>query len=219
MMRSIYLHGRLKKQFGAKHRFDVGTAAEGLRALNCAFPGDFVGALKDGHFRIVRGDFRNGMALDLRLVSELRLGQADFHIIPVAAGAANGAGKGTAKTVLGAALIGGAIFMSGGTLAAPLSGMASAIPGIGIAWGNIAAVGLGIALTGASTLLAKADTDSLKDTATEDSHMLNGPGSTGKQGSAIPLIYGRCMVTPTPISIDADIEDIGAYDGAVGVLG
>lgn len=218
MMRAIRLHGKLKKQFGASHRFDVLTAAEGLRALNCAFPGSFVKALQGGHFKIVRGDFRNGMALDLRLVNDLQLGSADFHIIPVAAGAANGAGKGTAKTVLGAALIGGAIFMSGGTLATPL-GASLGMGGLGMTWGNIAAVGLGVSLMGVSTLLAKADTQSMKETEREDSHMMNGPGTTGKQGSAIPLIYGRTMVTPTPISIDADIEDIGAYQGAVGEIG
>lgn len=217
MMRTIHLHGHLKKKFGASHRFEVDTAAEGLRALNCAFPGEFIAALKQGAYRIVRGDRNTGMLLDLNLVNEFRLGRADFHIIPVAQGAANGSGKGTAKVILGGALIGGAIFMSGGTLATPLGGI---LASTGATWGNIAAVGLAVSLSGASTLLAKADTSTPENTKADDhSFMLNGPGAVGKQGSAIPLIYGRCMVTPVPITIDADIEDIGAYQGAVGVLG
>lgn len=211
MMRSIHLHGRLKKEFGPTHRFDVETAGEALRALNCAYPGKFVGALKDGAFKIMRGDRFNGMSLDLDLVNELRLGAADLHIMPVAAGAANG--KGTTKIILGSALIGGAIFLSGGTLAAPLSA------GLGVTWGNIATVGLGIALAGASTLLSKASTETAQNTANDTSFMTNGPGATGQQGSALPLIYGETMATPIQISIDADIEDIGAYRGAVGPLG
>jgi predicted phage tail protein len=43
MLRTIHLHGALKKQFGPSFRFDVATAGEALRALNCAFPGKFVG--------------------------------------------------------------------------------------------------------------------------------------------------------------------------------
>ena len=57
--------------------------------------------------------------------------------------------KGTAKAILGAVLVGGAIFASGGSLAAPLVGM-SEIAGAGVTWGNIAAVGLGLVLAGAA---------------------------------------------------------------------
>jgi predicted phage tail protein len=212
MMRTIHLHGSLKKQFGAKHRFDVATAAEALRALNCNFPGDFVGALQNKCFRVVRGDPRTGMPLDIDLINDLKLGAADLHILPVAMGAASGKG-GTTKVVLGAALIGGAIFLSGGTLAAPLSMMSQpAIAGVGVTWGNIAAVGLGLTLAGASTLLAK--TDSASDTPRDESFSRVGPKQTATQGSAIPLIYGEVITSPVPVSIDADIEDIGAYDVA-----
>lgn len=211
MLRTVHLHGKLKKQFGSPFRFDVATAGEALRALNCAFPGEFVGALEVGSYQLVRGSKTHGLTLsDLTLVNELKLGLADLHLIPRATGAANN--KGVAKTILGAALIGGAIFMSGGTLAMPLatSGLLS-----GVTWGNIAAIGLGLTLSGASTLLAKPaatkpDTDDAK------SHTLNGPGNTGQQGSAIPLIYGRVLVGSVPVSFDSDIEDTGTYQGGVG---
>lgn len=210
MLRTVHLHGKLKKQFGSPFRFDVATAGEALRALNCAFPGSFVTALEVGSYQLVRGSKTHGMTLDLTLVNELKLGLADLHLIPRATGAANN--KGVAKTILGAALIGGAIFMSGGTLAMPLatSGLLS-----GVTWGNIAAIGLGLTLTGASTLLAKPaavkpETDAAK------SHTLNGPGNTGEQGSAIPLIYGRVLVGSVPVSFDSDIEDTGTYQDGIG---
>ena len=110
MIRTVYLHGHLKKQFGPSHRFDVATAAEALRALNCAFPGKFVEALQTGSYKLVRGAKATGLNIsaDMQLITELKLGLADLHLIPVAKGAANT--KGVVKTVLGVALIGAAIF-------------------------------------------------------------------------------------------------------------
>jgi predicted phage tail protein len=205
MFRTVHLHGRLKKEFGASHRFDVATAAEALRALNCAFPGRFLAALEKGSYKMVRGDKRNGMVLDIDLVTRLKLGAADLHLIPVAAGAANG--KAIGKGILGTVLIGAAIFMSGGSLAAPL---ALGGQSLGLTWGSIAAVGLGLALSGVSSLLAdaKADSASQKD---DSSFTINGPSNVAGQGSAIPLIYGEVIVGSSVVSFDANIEDIGAY--------
>lgn len=212
-LRTIHLHGHLKKTFGPSFKFDVGTAGEALRALNCAFPGQFIDALKTGSYKIVRGDKRNGMAFDLELVNKFNLGRADLHIIPVAKGAANS--KGTVKTILGVALIGGAIFMSGGTLAAPLSQLGTAVTlggtSLGFTWGSIAAVGLGITLAGVSTLMA--NPAAAKSGEKTDSYAISGPTNTGRQGSAIPLIYGEVITGSIGVSFDADIEDIGAYQG------
>ncbi|MGY3575276.1 hypothetical protein [Bradyrhizobium sp. USDA 4504] len=220
MIRTIHLHGRLGKQFGKTHRFDVATAGEALRALNCAFPGEFVKALQTGSFKLVRGDKHSGQHFtDMEFVNKLKLGAADLHLIPAARGAANG--KGAAKTIIGVALIGGAIFLSGGTLAAPLANMsAAAIPGIGVTWGNIAMVGLGLTLAGVSTLLSRPT----ESTEQSQSYNLNGPGNVGQQGDPIQLIYGRTMVQTVNISFDADIEDIGAYSsqslsGYLGAMG
>ncbi|MEH2517542.1 putative phage tail protein [Bradyrhizobium sp. AZCC 1610] len=219
MLRSIHLHGHLKKQFGAKHRFDVRTAAEALRALNCAFPGDFVTALQTGSYKLVRGDKRSGMHLDLDLVNTFKLGIADLHLIPVAAGASNS--KGIAKTIIGTALIGTAIFMSGGTLAAPLAGMggvAFPVAGMSVTWGNIALLGLGVALSGVSTMLA-GNTNKPEEQKNEDSFTINGPSNGARQGMAIPLIYGEVITGSVTVSFDADIEDIGAYQGVTGSMG
>ncbi|KIZ43094.1 MULTISPECIES: tail assembly protein [Rhodopseudomonas] len=217
MMRTVHLHGKLKKQFGASHRFDVATAGEALRALNCAFPGDFVTALQTGSYQLVRGARHTGASLaDLKLINHLKLGAADLHLIPAAKGAASS--KGTAKVILGAALIGGAIFLSGGTLAAPLSLLSGPVlPGIGITWGNIAMVGLGITLAGASTLLAK-PAATATDTEADKSKTLSGAGNNGIQGAGIQLIYGETMVVSTMISMDADIEDTGVYIDSSGSI-
>ncbi|MGL9618314.1 hypothetical protein QRQ56_09955 [Bradyrhizobium sp. U531] len=214
MLRAIHLHGKIGKDFGASHRFDVATAGEALRALNCAFPGRFVKALEQGAYKIVRGDKRNGMQLDLDLVNQLKLGIADLHLIPVAKGAASNTAKGTTKIVLGAALVGGAIFLSGGTLATPLaaSGILS-----GTTYGTVAAIGLGLALSGASTLLSK---PAGEQTQASNGLSVNGGniGNSGRQGDAIPLIYGECLVGSTPVQAWSDVEDISVYADNAGSI-
>ncbi|MGY4351567.1 putative phage tail protein [Bradyrhizobium sp. GM7.3] len=214
MLRTIHLHGKLSKEFGASHRFDVATAAEALRALNCAFPGRFVKALEQGAYKIVRGDKRNGMQLDLDLVNQFNLGLADLQLIPVAKGAASNTAKGTTKIVLGAALVGGAMFLSGGLLATPLaaSGILS-----GTTYGTVAAIGLGLALSGASTLLTK---PAGQPTQASNGLNVNGGniGNSGQQGNAVPLIYGECMVGTTPVEVWSDVEDINVYADNAGSI-
>jgi len=216
-MRTIHLHGHLKREFGPKFRFDVATAAEALRALNCAFPVKFIEALNQGSYKLVRGDKRSGMQLDIDLVTGLNLGGADLHLIPVATGAANGNNKAVGKTIVGAVLVGAAIFMSAGAAGGLIAGMgAPVVTGMGMTWGNIAVVGLGLALSGISTLIANAQ--SAEETKSEESFTINGPNNLAKQGSAVPLIYGEVMTGSAVISFDADIEDIGAYQGGTGSL-
>lgn len=214
MLRTIHLHGKLGKDFGKSHRFEVATAAEALRALNCAFPGRFVKALEHGAYKVVRGDKRSGMQLDLDLINQFNLGLADLHFIPVAKGAASTTAKGTTKIVLGAALIGGAMFFSGGVLATPLaaSGILS-----GTSYGAVAAIGLGLALSGASTLLTK---PAGQEAQASNALSVNGGniGNSGLQGNAIPLIYGEVLVGSTPIEIWSDVEDINVYADNAGSI-
>ncbi|WFU76595.1 hypothetical protein [Bradyrhizobium sp. CB2312] len=215
MLRTVHLHGRLGKEFGKSHRFDVATAGEALRALNCAFPGRFIKAIEEGYYKIVRGDKRSGMQLDLELVNQFNLGAADLHIFPIVRGAATSrTAKGTTKVVLGAALVGSAIFLSGGVLATPLaaSGILS-----GTSYGAVAAIGLGLALSGAATLLTK---PAGQETQASNALSVNGGniGNSGRQGDAIPLIYGEVMVGTTPVEVWSDVEDISVYADNAGSI-
>jgi predicted phage tail protein len=215
MMRTIHLHGKLGKEFGQSHRFEVATAAEALRALNCAFPKRFVETLERGYYKIVRGDKRSGMQLDLDLINQFNLGGADLHIIPVAKGAAmSQSAKGTTKIVLGAVLVGGAIFFSGGTLAAPLLGTSAGLFG-GITYGNIALLGVGLMLAGASTLLSKPQVSTASNSVSVNGGNI---GNSGQQGNAVTLIYGEVMVGSTPIEAWSDVEDIDVYADSAGSI-
>lgn len=212
-MRTVFLHGALGDEFGESFLFEIDTAAEAVRALNCAFPGKFLKALEGHSYRLVRGDLDTGMELDLELVTSLRLGKADLHFIPVAAGSQSQTAKGTTKLVLGTALVGVAIFASGGTLATPLAstGILS-----GMTWGNIALVGVGLALSGASTLLTK--TSEQTGGSADVSVAGAAQGEAGQQGAAIPLIYGEVLTPGIPISISSQVEDISVYANSAGSI-
>lgn len=212
-MRTVHLHGALGDEFGESFRFEIDTAAEAVRALNCAFPSKFLKALEGKTYRVVMGEPDTGMDLDIELATGLRLGSADLHFIPVAAGAQTQTAKGTTKLVLGTALVGAAIFASGGTLATPLAstGLLS-----GMTWGNIALVGVGLALAGVSTLLTKPS----EQTGGSNDVSVSGAaqGETGQQGSAIPLIYGEVLTPGVTISVASQIEDISVYADSAGSI-
>jgi predicted phage tail protein len=210
-LRRVHLHGALGAEFGESYRFDVATASEALRALNANFPGKFVKALQGNSYRAVRGDEMRGVDMDIEMIRELRLGENDLHFIPVAEGSISQTTKGTTKIVLGAALVGGAIFLSGGTLAAPLSVAGMSVPGL--SYGTVALIGLGLAIAGVSTLLAKPATQ----TASNDVSVAGAAqGQTGEQGRAIPLIYGEVLAPGIPISVGSLVEDIPVYANSAG---
>lgn len=208
MLRNVYLHGHLKKEFGSVFRFDIATAGEAFRALNCTFPGRFVEAIRNGHYQIIRGRRHGGMSIDLPLMNTFKLGAADLHVIPVPAGSSS-KGGGTIKAVAGLALIGGAVFFSGGTLAAPLGGMGAGIAGSSLTYGNLAMIGLGLTLAGVSAIYA-GETGAADDKK-DSSFAFSGPGNVNAQGAAVPLIYGEVITGSQPISAGYDIENIGAY--------
>lgn len=212
--RNIYLHGRLRDEFGELFEFDVETAGEAIRALHANFPERFLNALKEGSYWIIRGDEETGMSLDEDLLNGFRLGNADLHIIPAVEGSARGGKRaGTIKAIAGVALIGIAIFASGGLAGgglAALGGTALPIGGMSITWGNIALFGFAMAIAGASSMLTQREKPKA-ETKREDSFSFSGPSNVAEQGNAIPLIYGRVMTGGIPISTGITTEDIGTY--------
>lgn len=204
-MRNVYLYGHLGKTFGRKFRFAADTPGAAIRLLNVNFPG-FERALRNGYYRLIVGDRVRGDRWGLDEI-EMNLGRADFHLVPVVAGSR--AKGGAIKAVLGVALVGAAIFFSGGTLAAPLAGLSGAIPGLGgiATFGNLAGLGLVTALAGVSQLISpqqKSETGTSK----ADSYALSGPTNLGEQGFPVPVCIGEAIFGGIPISAGYDVEDI-----------
>lgn len=217
--RKVHLHGKLKDEFGPLFEFAVATAGEAIRALNANFPHRFMGVLKEGSYHLIRGDLDTGMGLEEDHLNSFNLGRGDLHIVPVIEGSAGRGGKGGGgiKAILGVALIGVAIFMSGGTMLAPLSGMAStfAIGGMNISWGTVAAFGLAMSVAGVAQMLSPKEKPK-DETKRDDSFAFSGPINTNEQGNPIPLVYGRVMTGGQVVSSGIDIEDMGTYSGGSG---
>jgi len=201
-MRNIHLHGALAKEFGDNFRLNADTPGAIIRLLAANFP-DFLTRLREGYYKIIRGRRHGGAHLTIDDV-ELNLGKADFHVVPVIAGAKSG---GVMKAVLGVALVGAAIFFSGGTLAAPLSGLGSAIPGLGgITFGNVAALGLVAAVSGISQMIAPPTKD-IK-AGTDQSYAFNGPMNVDAQGYPVPVAFGELIVGGIAVSSGFDVATI-----------
>lgn len=193
-MRNIYLYGRLAKKFGHHHRLDVATAGEAVRAFMVNHA-DFEKEMRKGSYHVVRGkEIDTGFSLGEAEINDFKLGSGDLHIVPVIKGSKRG---GFLKIILGVVLVGAALFMGIGT---PLLGGL----GIGATWGNVAMLGVGLALAGVSQMLAPEESDEKKN----DSFTMSGPGNVYEQGYPIPLIYGH-VITGTLLGSGAvDIEDI-----------
>jgi predicted phage tail protein len=226
-MTRVVLHGRLADQFGAEHRFVIDRSIEALRALECAFPGRFLAALREGGYRVVRGDILHGDfsgdrqsgGVDLSLdMLGMRAGGKTLHIVPVVAGAKRG---GAVKVVLGVALIAAAVAFSGpgaGFLGSAMGEAAFTVLGGSVTWGNIAMMGVSMALQGASSLLSpqpKAQ-KSFEAADRRASFLFAGPVTAVEQGGAVPVIYGRVRAGGTVISAALAVEDIAGGGGGGG---
>lgn len=198
-MRRIVLHGSLRK-FGEYFEMDVATAAEAVRAIGSQIP-EFYEHIRAGAYHIVRcarhadplEKTPRSVSLESDDLSDLKLGRGDLHIIPVVRGAKRG---GFLKIILGIALIGAALFFSGGALATPLVGS--------VTYGNVAAIGVAMVVSGISQMLTPHQ-DKDKD---DSSYTSSGPSNTGDQGAAVPLNYGQCFVGGVLISAGMSIEQL-----------
>jgi predicted phage tail protein len=227
-MKSIHLHGSLRKKYGKKFDLAVTDAVSACKLLANLIPG-FRKDMREGLFRVIRGPVKDGFELgpeDVHMPIK-----DELHIFPVVAGSKSGS---TGKIILGAILIGAAIIMTGGAAI----GVGAAALGTGLTTGTLAAGTLAltlagnVALFGAALVLGgvamamaptpKADYGSREDTS--QSFLFNGVVNTTEQGGPVPLIYGRFMVGSKVISANVNVEDMaisfgtsvdGSYGGAV----
>lgn len=194
MLRNIHLHGALRRKFGPLFRLDVATAAEAGRALAAVVPG-FREAAIGNWFRVVRGDRRKGLVLG-RDDLDFRLGGADLHIVPVLAGAGGRGGIG--KIIAGVFLIGAAFFF------APSIAAFGTSTGLGITAGQVAGLGVALALTGLGQMLAPKP----KATKDQSSYLFEGGANVTAEGGPVPLVYGRkARVKPVIVGIGLSTED------------
>lgn len=181
-MRRLCLHGALKKQFGAFFEMDVPTPTKALKLLDANTKGAFFRELRHGSYYVYSE--RKGVKVSLPLeVVTMRMA-GDIHVVPEAAGSG-----GDPKTI-------GLLYL--------IVGVALIYSGVGAPQGTqMIAMGLGMALTGASLMLMRLPTESVIETQDVDerpSFAYNGPANSIKEGGPVPLIYGQVLAGSVLVS-------------------
>jgi predicted phage tail protein len=191
-MLSVLLYGHLGKRFGRRHRYDVRSPAEAVRALCATIPGFRAYMLAHS-----RPGYRVLVGKDPRDLDTLALPAGDaIKIVPVTAGAGSGLGS----VILGAALIGVSFFLPTTPLIAGLSFSASSI---------VANIGLSLVLGGVAQMLApQPKTPGTPDRPeNKPSYVFDGAVNTAAQGNPVPVCYGRLIVGSQVISAGMVAEE------------
>ncbi len=219
MIRTVHLHGSLRERFGTGFKLDVETPTEAARALCAQLPG-FDQVMRLGRFRVrahargSRGRFTRQRSVTNETVG-LRLGRLDtIHIFPVAEGAKGGKSGSITKIVIGIVLIATAMFTGGATLGMGAFAIGSATSMFGVTFGQIAMLGVSMALTGLSQLLAPSPQvgryEQMEAIEDRPNFLFNGAVNAVEEGGAIPWIWGRKVrVGSTVISAGIEAEQVG----------
>ena len=201
MLRTVRLYGELAEFVGHKELDAVITCTgDAIRFLVSNFSG-LEAHMADRHYQVLVDDYEIGEE-DIHNP----IGQSDISIVPVI----TGAGGGTRKLLLGAALIGVGI-ISGGT------GFAlNATQGVGFFGGGLAAqaanVGVGLALMGVSEILFPLPKPQEFNNEQDPriSFSFSGVQNTSRAGTSHPIVYGEIVTGSVVISAGIDTNQVSA---------
>ena len=186
-MKTIVLLGELGKRYGRRHRLDVASPAEAVRAM-CANFKDFAEFVSTSAERNVGYRVINGR-VDLDVDELNNPASQRITIAPVIAGAGGKFGK----IIIGALLIAASIYVGMPLLVAQI----------------VFNVGVSLVISGVSQLLAPTPPRP-RDEKNDPSYLFNGPVNTTVQGVAVPVGYGRMIVGSAVISAGIEVQDISA---------
>jgi predicted phage tail protein len=191
---TVHLGGRLGILFGKEWRLNVASPAEALRAIDINTKGGFRRYLskdtsKEYHICIGSKTKEGSIGKD-ELKS--RSGQSDIYVLPAIKGRNSGWFKIIAGVIL---IIVGAIidYYTGGG-------------------GNVL-IGFGASLVfgGITQLLTSAP----KQNQQLQSFNFQGNASTAYQGSAVPVFYGRYLISPIPICVSFSAQNAADFTGTI----
>ena len=188
-MKTIELHGILKKKFGRFFRLDVQSAREATHALACQLP-EFKRFMLDSERLGYRFAVFNGKKKTQKTnISEQQLNDittaSHIHIVPRVIGSGGKSG-GWLQVIAGAVLV---------------------VVGVMTSWaggGALVGAGIGLMIGGVSTLLMP--TPKIDDQNEDGNRANNGFGgavTTAAQGNPIPILYGE--------------RDVGGFVASAGI--
>tara|TARA_R100001460_G_scaffold12663_1_gene28921 strand:+ start:6050 stop:6655 length:606 start_codon:yes stop_codon:yes gene_type:complete len=201
MLRKIKLYGKLAEFIGHKEfEIKADTISKAVSFLIHNFP-ELEAYMSPKYYQVKVGDY----SIDKDEIN-YPVGKQDIHFIPVI----TGSGKGLGKVLLGAALIGVAVF-SGGT------GLSLGAGGVfGFTGGGLAAIGgnigLALVLSGVSDMLFPLPKPQ-KFSSEEDprlSFSFSGLQNTSRAGTPVPIVYGEIFTGSVVISAAVDTNQVDA---------
>ena len=188
-MVTVRLHGHLGERFGSEHEFAISTPAEAFLALEANYPGFRKAFLEaPAYYLRVDGDWLPD-AMGMRLPAS-----REIDLIPD---------------------VKGAVFVETAIASALVSTFAISATAASITASIIVAVVTTALMIGLSLLLAPKPKKDTKTDKNQDSFIFSGSDQTIGQGAPVPLIYGRCWVSPVVVSAGLETGD-EAIEGASG---
>lgn len=198
-MLTILLLGELGKRFGRRHRMDVRSPAEAVRALSANFP-EFPGYVaasseRNVGYRVLAG--RDEVTLDqLHHPASKRV-----VIAPVIMGAG---GDGFTQILIGGALILASMYVPG-LASVTLFGQTTLAT---VAFG----IGVSMALGGVAQLISPTPAADKPNEQTPSSYIFDGAVNVTSQGNPVPIGYGRMIVGSAVISAGLTVDDISIIE-------
>ena len=207
MLRKIKLYGELAEFIGHKEfEIQVDSLAKAVSFLINNFP-QVEKYMNPKYYQVKVGNY----AVNEEEIHH-PIGQQDIHIVPVI----SGAGSGTGKILLGAALIAGAFFMPVATgnvgLAKGLFGTAGSFAKVGFFTKAMAGVGLMLTVNGVSEMLFPLPKIKEFDNETDPrlSYKFSGTQNTSRAGTPVPLVFGEIITGSVVISAAVDTQQVQA---------
>ena len=205
MLRKLKLYGELAEFIGHKEfEIQVDSLAKAVSFLVNNFP-QVEKFMNSQYYQVKVGNY----AVNEEEIHH-PIGQEDIHIVPVIAGA----GGGTGKILLGAALIGGAFLftpLTAGSFFSPIVAQGSFAAALPM---TKAAVALGgaLILSGVSDMLFPLPKP--KEFKSEQDPQLSfsfsGTQNTSRAGTPVPIVYGEIVTGSVVISGAIDTQQVQA---------
>ncbi len=205
MLRKLKLYGELAQFVGHKEfEIQVDSLGKAVSFLVNNFP-QVEKYMNPQYYQVKVGNY----AVNEKEIHH-PIGQEDIHIVPVI----SGAGSGTGKILLGAALIGGAFLftpLTAGSFFSPIVAPGSFAAASGI---TKAAVALGgaLVLSGVSDMLFPVPKP--KEFKSEQDPQLSfsfsGTQNTSRAGTPVPIVYGEIVTGSVVISGAIDTQQVQA---------
>lgn len=204
--KKVYLHGKLKKGMPKGPFLVYGNTVREIAGYFEANFGGFYDKIRDMQLWVLQGDMDGDLQKGNPMYKDQmdwNVGGEEIHFVPETVGNKRG---GIFKAIIGALLIGAAIFFSGGTLA----GLGGAFMGnaLGITGTQVLMMGAGLVLS-AFSQPPKSDYKDREAPAERPSSIYQGAINTQEQGAPVPLVLGQnVIVGGVIISAALDVEQM-----------